>query len=127
MLAQLLKPKDKADVLDEIKHSNVEYSNFNRVLNKYKKLYGEELPKEFYPFNIKIKDDLAHKGYLQRYSDHFIIKKTKVYICRQEKTVNLLMFPVRKIKELESIRIGNMFLINNFEQYKIIINFLENN
>jgi len=127
MLAQLLKPKCKEDVLDEIKHSNIEYSNFNRVLNKYKKLYDEELPKEFYPFNIKICDDLKNKGYLQQYSDQFIIKKTKVYIYNSEKTVSLLMFPVRKIKELESIRIGNTFLINNFEQYKIIINFLENN
>ena len=120
-----LPQKTKEEVLTSMLGLSI--SEFRKAAEKFKKFYGESVPKEFKPLSLVIYDELKEKEYVKPFSDtHFRIKNIDVYMNFYREGGVFQMFPCRKIKELEDIRSGNSFFITSYGQYKILVNFLEN-
>jgi len=126
----IFKPKDKEEVLKGLIDLNDK--EFLIASKTFKNFYGEQVPKKYYPLFLQILDNLKYlntRTPICFNNTSFKIKNVRVYVqflrFKQPTTI-FTMFPCRKIENLEHIREGNKFLIKTFEQYRMIIKFLEN-
>jgi len=123
-----LKPKSKEEIKESFKSCKT-FKQFFYLLDKYKEKYNEDIPTDYYPLTLQLfqeaggnLDDVKNSFNNQF---HFKIKNTSISVHQMEKHARIVMFPVRKIKNLEHIRSGNIFDVQTNEQFWEIINFIK--
>jgi hypothetical protein len=129
MLDGILKPKSKEEILKDARICKSLYE-FSKFAKKYAEQYNEQIPIEEYPLAARIFSVSESKGQCEYPYNDFIlmVKRTELIISKASNPVIdqavVQMFPVRKIPELEHIRFGNLFMVQNMEQFWTIVRFL---
>lgn len=130
MIDSILKPKTKEEILKDARNCSSLYE-FSKFAKRYAEEYNEQISIEDYPLAARIFNKV---GKTEEYPyDDFVIavKRTELIISKAsdpkaDKAI-IQMFPVRKIPDLEHIRFGNLFMVENMEQFWAIIKFLSVN
>lgn len=130
MISQLLKPKSKEEVLRELSLSHP--GSFHGARESFKRMFNEDIPEEYEPFIHKLmaafsKDDGAQQETYHSQDMWFTVKNTSFHVHPHTwKEVIVTVSPVRKIKDMEHLRKGNAFTVDNIEDFVKIILFYEN-
>ena len=126
-ITSILKPKSKEDVLKQISLMNI---LSNEVYRNYLNKYNEEIPDEYLPLYNKIVT-LLKKQYPHYTTNpgNLRIRRTQMHFFvpsfADNRQIKLVMYPTRRIPELEHLRSGTDFRISSYDQVVTIIKFLE--